>query len=130
MKNQEITIYRLNRLAQNPKKINNNVFEFYADKDYEIVNEKNNTIHSGFYLANLNYVVNPSDIYLKYDCIPYSYQTSNSNIHISAYCYSKNNSDKHFATRYKILPKSSCILYVTIVSSTYEENYNLNIIDR
>jgi hypothetical protein len=130
MKNKEIIIHRLNRSAQDPKKISSNIFEFYADKDHEIINKKNNIIHSGFYLSGLNYMVTPSNIYLKYDCIPYSYQTSQSEISINAYCYSKNNSDKHFATRYKILPKGSCILYITIVSSSYEENYNLNIIDR
>lgn len=130
MKEKTLTIYKLNNAAQNPKKINKNTFEFYADKDYEIINKKNNTIHSGFYIKDIDHIVIPSNIYIKYNLIPYSYQGKESELVINAYCHIENNSDKHFATRYKILPKSSCIFYVTIVESEYEENYNLNIVDR
>lgn len=130
MKDISLDIYKVNKLAQNPKKINRNTFEFYADKDYEIINKKNNIIHSGFYIENINHIVMPSNIYIKYDLIPYSYQSKESDLAINAYCHIDNNSDKHFARRYKILPKSSCIFYVTIVESEYEENYNFNIINR
>jgi len=129
MKDIIINIHKINSLAQNPKKINRNIFEFYADKDYEIINKKNNIIHSGFFLKSVPHIVIPSNIYIKYNLIPYPYQSIESNLCINAYCYAENNSDKHFASRYKILPKSSCIFYVTIVQSQYEENYNFNIIN-
>jgi len=130
MKEITVNIYKLNTFAQDPKKINRNTFEFYADKDYEIINKKNNTIHSGFYIEDINHIVTPSNIYIKYNMIPYTYHSKDSDLAINAYCHTKNNSDKHFAIRYKILPKTSCIFYLTIVESQYEENYNLNIINR
>lgn len=130
MRNTSLTIYKINKLAQDPKKINRNTFEFYSDKDYEIINKKNNLLHSGFYIENVNHIVTPSNIYQKYYLIPYTYQSNEPDLAINAYCYIKNNTDKHFAIRYKILPKNSCIFYVTIVESEYEENYNLNIVDR
>jgi hypothetical protein len=130
MKEKILTIYKLNKFAQDPKKINRNTFEFYADKDHEIINKKNNTIHSGFYIQDADHIVVPSNIYIRYNLIPYSYQAKESELAINAYCHTENVSDKHFATRYKIIHKSSCIFYVTIVESEYEENYNLNIINR
>ena len=130
MKNITIPLYKINKNAIEPDKISNNIFKFYSDFDYEILPERNNIIKSGFYLKGIDFLVSPTNIYSKYNSIVSSFASNDSHLDINIYCYTlKDKNNFHFAEMGKILQKKSCIFYLSLVVSNYEENYIFDIIN-
>lgn len=130
MKNITIPLYKINKNAIEPDKISNNIFKFYSDFDYEILPERNNIIKSGFYLKGIDFLVSPTNIYSKYNSIVSSFASNDSHLDINIYCHTlKDKNNFHFAEIGKVLQKKSCIFYLSIVVSNYEENYIFDIIN-
>jgi hypothetical protein len=127
-----IPILKTNFYSKNPEKINNNTFKFFAEQDYDILPEASNTISSGFYLKNILFQIIPTDIYKTINCLANSFISEDSLLAIKCYCYEELINNKYtnpFAQRRKKLEKDACIFYLSIVSSKYEENYILDIIN-
>jgi len=130
MKDIVIPLHKISRNAIEPDKISNNVFKFYSDFDYEVLPERNNIIKSGFYLKGIDFLVSPTNIYSKYNSIASSFASNDSHLDINIYCYTlKDKNNFHFAEMGKILQKKSCIFYLSLVISNYEENYIFDIIN-
>ena len=129
MKDILLPLYKINTFAPNPERVSKNVYKFYSDFDYDIIPEKLNTIKSGYYLKNILFQILPTPIYDKYQCTISAYSSTDSELNIDAFCFSKAKQDLFFAQRYKILEKNTCIFYLYIVSSSNEENYIFNIVN-
>jgi hypothetical protein len=128
MKNILLQLYKTGRPSVDPEKISNNTFKFYSDFDYEILPERNNLIKSGFYLKGVDFCISPTNIYNKYNSIPMGFSSNDASLDINIYCYNpKDKNNFHFAEIGKILQKRSCIFYLNIISSNYEENYIFDI---
>jgi len=126
-----IPILKINFSSKNPEKINNNTFKFFAEQDYDILPKTSNTISSGFYLKNILFQIIPTNIYKNINCLAYSFISEDSLLSINSYCYEELINNKYtnpFAQRRKKLEKDTCIFYLSIVSSKYEENYIFDII--
>ena len=124
-----LPLYKINALAPDPERVSKNVYKFYSDMDYDIIPEKMNTIKSGYYLKNILFQILPTQIDDKYQCMSSSYSSTDSELNINVFCFSKAKQDLFFAQRYKILEKNTCIFYIYIVSSPNEENYIFNIVN-
>jgi hypothetical protein len=126
-----IPILKINNLAKDPEKVNNNTFKFFSDQNYYILQEMPNLISSGFYLKNILFKIYPSDIYYNINCISSPFVSEDSLISINSYSYEKLIKNKYsdpFAQKRKIIEKNTCILYLSIISSEYEKNYIFDII--
>jgi len=126
-----IPILKTNFFSKNPEKINNNTFKFFAEQDYDISPKKINIMSSGFYLKNILFQIIPADIYKNINCLAYSFMSEDSFLSIKCYCYEELINNKYtnpFAPKRKKVEKDTCIFYLSIVSSKYEENYILDII--
>lgn len=124
-----VPLYKINRFAFDPQKVDKNIYKFYSDLDYDIIPEKINIIKSGFYLKNILFNIIPTEIYTDYQSITYTYASENCELNINAFCCTKYKQDLYFAQRYKVLKKNTCIFYLHLVSSSNEENYIFNIIN-
>lgn len=127
-----IPILKTNFSSKNPEKINNNMFKFFAEQDCDILPEASNTISSGFYLRNVLFQIIPTDIYKNINCLAESFISEDSLLSIKCYCYEEPINNKYtssFAQKRKNIKKDTCIFYLSIVSSKYEENYILDIVD-
>ena len=69
LRNTIVPIYKYNKDALNPEKINNNTYKFFSDFDYELIPERKNYIKSGFLLNNLYSYIIPSEFHKGYDRI-------------------------------------------------------------
>ena len=98
-----LPLYKINTFAPNPERVSKNVYKFYSDFDYDIIPEKLNTIKSGYYLKNILFQILPTPIYDKYQCTISAYSSTDSELNIDAFCFSKAKQDLFFAQRYKIL---------------------------
>jgi len=129
MKDILLELRNISRGSIEPEKISNNTFKFYSDFDYEILPERNNLIKSGFYLKGVDFCISPTNIYNKYNCIPMGFCSNDASLDLNIYCYAlKDKNNFHFAEIGKVLQKRSCIFYLNILSSNYEENYIFNIV--
>lgn len=124
-----IPLYKYNKDAKNPEKINRNTYKFFSDFDYELIPERKNFIKTGFFLKDLYAYIIPSDFHKNYDCNPTNEIIYTGEISTNVYCYTKYEKDPYFAVRFKKIEKNTCILYLNIISSSNEENYIFDIIN-
>jgi len=125
-----LKIYKINKIAKDPEKITKNIFKFFSYRDYEIGSKKDFSISSGFMIDNIIYNITPSDCFRDFNCVASSFFSENPNLDINVHYVSKDIQDTYFPIRYKILPKNTCIFYLTIVSYPNEENIVFNVIDK
>jgi len=123
-----LPIYKTSSIIFPPERIYKNFYRFFSNIDYEIINERENIISSGFFLKNITFLVTPSDIYKKYNMIASSFISDGAELAVNAVCYKKNKKDPFFAERYKVIEKKTCIFYLNILSSSNEEDYIFNIV--
>lgn len=130
MKDIIVPILRLNKYASPPEKVNNTLFKFFLDRNMDIYPEKNNVLPTGFYLKHVIFNLSPAFDFSKYKCISNTCILKDAEINLNVYCYKKDEKDLYFAKRLDTIEKNTCILFLNIISSSNEENYIFNIIDK
>lgn len=124
-----IPLYKYNKDAINPEKINRNTYKFFNDFEHELIPERKNFIKTGFLLKDIYAYIIPSDFHKDYECNPINEIIYIGEIGANVYSYAKYKEDPYFAIRFKKVKKNTCILYLNIISSSNEENYIFDIID-